>query len=207
MKTLKLFITGAILFSFAMSAQITRTGQKIPSWGVPVTSERYYYLPDIHTYYDTRTGQYVHLRNGNWVRSNTVPTAYKNYDFKRGRKVVIKDYRGNAPYSYYNIHRVKYAPARAQQTLPPVVNRQTKPRVVNQETRPQVVNRPVRRVNQETRPQVVNQQPRPRVINDDNHDHKHGKGHSKGKGKGHSKGHGKGHSKHGHGKGHGHDHD
>jgi hypothetical protein len=116
MKTLKLLVSGILLFSFFFSSgqAIIQTSRNIPAWGVPVTSERYYYLPDIETYYDIPSGQYVHLRDGNWVRSNTVPAAYRNYDFQRGRKVVINDYRGNAPYTYYNVHRVKYAPAQQQ---------------------------------------------------------------------------------------------
>jgi hypothetical protein len=116
MKTLRLLVTTAIFFSFFISSgqAAAQTNRSIPSWGVPVTSERYYYLPDIETYYDIPSGQYVHLRDGNWVRSNTVPDAYRNYDFQRGRKVVINDYNGNAPYTYYNIHRVKYSPAKPQ---------------------------------------------------------------------------------------------
>jgi hypothetical protein len=113
MKTLKLLVTSIILFSFFISTAQTvpaNNNRIIPQWGVPVTTERYYYLPDIKTYYDIPSRQYVHLRNGQWVRSSTVPTAYRNYDFKKGRKVVIKDYRGNAPYTYYNVHRTKYVP-------------------------------------------------------------------------------------------------
>ena len=114
MKTLKLLITAAIFFSFFTSNGqiIAQNNRNVPAWGVPVTSERYYYLPDIETYYDIPSRQYVHLDNGNWVRSNSVPAAYRNYDFQRGRKVVINDYNGNAPYTYYNVHRVKYAPAK-----------------------------------------------------------------------------------------------
>jgi len=107
MKTLKLFIAAALFTSLLTTAQ----SHVIPSWGVPVTTQRYYYIPDIETYYDIPSRQYISLRNGVWVRSSTLPPAYRNYDLHRGRKIAINDYNGNAPYTYYNVHRVKYVPA------------------------------------------------------------------------------------------------
>ncbi|RZJ30602.1 MAG: hypothetical protein EOO48_04560 [Flavobacterium sp.] len=96
--------------SFA-SRQGFAPGPSIPSWGVPVTTERYYYIPDIETYYDIPSREYIYLDNGVWVRSAAVPAQYRKYDFYSGRKIVINDYRGNAPYTFYNVHRVKYVPA------------------------------------------------------------------------------------------------
>ena len=108
MKTLKLLLTAALFTSLMASAQ----NYVIPSWGVPVTNQRYYYLPDIETYYDIPSREYISLHNGVWVRTSALPPAYKTYDLHKGRKVAINDYNGNAPYTYYNVHRVKYVPAK-----------------------------------------------------------------------------------------------
>lgn len=111
MKTLYCLVIGVLMsntFSFAQVSVNVNVG--IPAWGVPVTTERYYYLPDIETYYDIPSREYIYLRDGLWVRSASVPVIYQRYDFHRGRKIVITDYRGNAPYAFYNVHRVKYVP-------------------------------------------------------------------------------------------------
>lgn len=112
MKTLKYFLICVLMsttYSFAQVSVNVNVG--IPVWGVPVTTERYYYIPDIETYYDIPSREYIYLHDGVWVRSVNVPVIYRHYDFHHGRKIVINDYRGNAPYAFYNVHRVKYVPA------------------------------------------------------------------------------------------------
>ena len=118
MKTLKYFIVCALMsttYSFAQVSVNVNVGT--PAWGVPVTTERYYYIPDIETYYDIPSREYIYMHNGVWVRSVSVPVIYRNYDFHRGRKIVIHDYNGRAPYAYYNVHRVKYMPAHGSHTI------------------------------------------------------------------------------------------
>lgn len=113
MKTLKYLTAALILFNYSFTtAQVSvNVNVGIPVWGVPVTTERYYYIPDIETYYDIPSREYIYLHDGVWVRSVSVPVVYRDYDFHRGRKIVIHDYNGSAPYAYYNVHRVKYVPA------------------------------------------------------------------------------------------------
>lgn len=79
-----------------------------PVWGPAVTTEQYYFLPDIETYYDIRTSQYVYLNNGSWIRSRNVPARYRNYNFNTGQVIVLNDYRGRSPYVYFKNHKVKY---------------------------------------------------------------------------------------------------
>jgi hypothetical protein len=33
-----------------------------PVWGPTVTTEEYYYLPDIHSYYDIRQSQFIQVK-------------------------------------------------------------------------------------------------------------------------------------------------
>ena len=121
MKTMKLFITG-LLFIAAISSQaqvsvnvnIGTPNVKVnvgspPEWGpVGYNAEQYYYLPDIEVYYDIRSSQYIYFGNGNWIRATQLPSRWRNYNLYDGYKVVLTDYHGNAPYTYFKSHKVKY---------------------------------------------------------------------------------------------------
>lgn len=113
MKTLKLLILGIVLI-LAGSAQ----GQlsvnvhigTTPSWGPSGYDDvRYYYLPDVEAYYDIHSSMFIYISGNRWVRSTYLPRQYRNYDLNRGYKVVMHDYRGNSPYTYYNVHRKSYS--------------------------------------------------------------------------------------------------
>lgn len=80
-----------------------------PAWGPSGYSEmEYYYLPDIEAYYDVRASQFIYFGGGRWVRTTYLPRQYRNYDLYGGYKVVLTDYHGRAPYTYFDRHRVKY---------------------------------------------------------------------------------------------------
>lgn len=80
-----------------------------PSWGPEgYDDSRYYYLPDIDTYYDVTQKQFIYDNNGKWIRQNRLPSQYRQYDLYGGYKVVLNDYRGNAPYTYHAKHRTNY---------------------------------------------------------------------------------------------------
>nr|WP_315222940.1 hypothetical protein [uncultured Flavobacterium sp.] len=113
MKLIKIFLIGMLFLSFSnVEAQVSvnvNIGTP-PAWGpAGYTDVRYYYLPDLETYYDVNTSNYVYSRNGKWVRTRSLPSAYRNYDLYNGYKVVLKDYRGNDPYDNFKTHKVKYA--------------------------------------------------------------------------------------------------
>lgn len=115
MKTLKLIAVGVLLFaSNAIHAQVAvnlnvgTPPPQPPVWGPVVTTEEYYYLPDIGTYYDIREAKYIYRNNGTWVRSTTLPARYRTYDLRTGNVVVINDYHGRKPYVNYKVHKVKY---------------------------------------------------------------------------------------------------
>ncbi|MFG4003033.1 hypothetical protein B0A67_18325 [Flavobacterium aquidurense] len=80
-----------------------------PSWGPQGYDEsRYYYLPDIDTYYDVSQKQFIYDNNGRWIRASRLPSQYRQYDLYGGYKVVLSDYRGDAPYGYHKKHRAEY---------------------------------------------------------------------------------------------------
>ncbi|MCV2484721.1 hypothetical protein OD917_07285 [Flavobacterium sp. SH_e] len=113
MKTIKYFIIGVLFLSFNYSNAQVSVNVNIgnpPAWGpVGYTDVRYYYLPDLETYYDISTSNYVYLSNGRWIRTRSLPSAYRNYDLYSEYKVVLTDYRGDRPYDNFKNHKVKYA--------------------------------------------------------------------------------------------------
>jgi hypothetical protein len=112
MKTLKLIVIGIVLFlATAAQAQVSvnlHVGTP-PSWGPRgYSGVRYYYLPDVEAYYDIQASRFIYNERGVWVHRATLPRQYRNYDLNRGYKVVIRDYRGDAPYIHHNEFRQKY---------------------------------------------------------------------------------------------------
>jgi hypothetical protein len=112
MKTLKTLLIVIVLIAFGSAKAQVSVNVNIgtpPAWGpAGYTEERYYYLPDIETYYDVRSSEYIYLTNGRWVRTVTVPAPYRSYNFYNGYKVVMTDYNGKAPYTTYKTYKVKY---------------------------------------------------------------------------------------------------
>jgi hypothetical protein len=113
MKTMKsLMLATLLVIAFNTQAQVAVTVNRTygpPLWApkAPVKVQ-YYYLPDIQTYYDVPAQRYIYQRNGAWVRTAALPTRYTGYDLYHGQTVYLTDYRGNAPYTYYSRHKVKY---------------------------------------------------------------------------------------------------
>lgn len=80
-----------------------------PNWGPQgFDNSRYYYLPDIDVYYDVNQSVFLYDNSGQWIRERTLPSRYRNYDLYSGYKVVLNDYRGDAPYKYHAKHRKAY---------------------------------------------------------------------------------------------------
>jgi hypothetical protein len=79
-----------------------------PAWGPKVTTEEYYYLPDVNSYYDIRKSQYIYVDKGAWIRAKSLPPRFQNYNPKTGHVVIINDYHGQSPYIHYKKHKVKY---------------------------------------------------------------------------------------------------
>lgn len=112
MKTIKLAIAGLfLLVANATQAQVSvnvNIGTP-PAWGPAGYNQmEYYYLPDIEAYYDVRASQFIYYGRGKWVRTTYLPRQYRNYDLYGGYKVVLTDYHGRTPYTYFDRHKVKY---------------------------------------------------------------------------------------------------
>jgi len=112
MNNLKLALVALGLFFISGSNAQVSVNVNIgtaPNWGpAGYTEAEYYYIPDVQSYYDVRQRQFIYYGNGQWVRANRLPVAYRNYDLYNGYKVVLTDYHGQTPYVNYNTHKVKY---------------------------------------------------------------------------------------------------
>ncbi len=108
MKLSRFLLAAVALIAFnTMNAQV-KTTVTLPDWGVAgFDNAKYYYIPDIEAYYDLKSGQYVYLNDGKWMRSKTLPVIYKDYDLYDGYKVVIEDEA--EPFNNFEAMRVKYA--------------------------------------------------------------------------------------------------
>lgn len=112
MKGPALFVIGLLLFvSGAVSAQVSLSinAGSPPLWGPPGYGQvRYYYLPDVESYYDTQSSMFIYNNRGAWIQSAYLPRRYRNYDLYSGYKVVMTDYYGNSPYVNFKEYKVKY---------------------------------------------------------------------------------------------------
>lgn len=112
MKNLSYYIIAMLFFLTTNSnAQIVKVDRKYgaPAWApaAPATV-KYYYLPDIETYYDVPAQRYIYRKDGAWVRTAALPATYKTYNLRNGKTVYLTDYNGNTPYVLYKEHKVKY---------------------------------------------------------------------------------------------------
>lgn len=133
MKTLKLFTLGLLFFAASsIHAQVSVNVNlgTAPSWGpAGYSAVDYYYLPDVESYYDIRAKQFIYLNGGTWVRTKYLPRQYRNYDLYNGYKVVLNDYHGSSPYTYYKNDKVKYYKGYKGGPQKSIGNRQIKQRV------------------------------------------------------------------------------
>jgi hypothetical protein len=100
-----------IFISYALLSQDTlnKNLASPPPWGpAGYTDVRYYYLPDVESYYDIYAAQFVCNIDGEWLHRMRLPSPNRNYDLYEGYKIVMKDYKGSAPYKFFQDHKKKY---------------------------------------------------------------------------------------------------
>ena len=113
MKHLKIITTVIALFlAIIVQAQVVvhvNAGAP-PPWGPSGYSNvRYYYLPDVESYYDVQSSKFIYFNGREWIHRAYLPSRYRTYDLYDGYKVVMTDYHGNTPYIHFNEYKVKYS--------------------------------------------------------------------------------------------------
>ena len=74
------------------------------------TGTRYYYLPDIETYYDLSSREFIYLQNGHWSYSPVLPPYYSDF-YLDDCYVVVVSYNTYQPWmhhQYYVSHYPRY---------------------------------------------------------------------------------------------------
>jgi hypothetical protein len=101
--------SGCDLYTYSTSADQTRYDN--PRWAPPYYSgARYYYLPDIESYYDLSAREFIFLNNGHWNYSPEFPTIYGSFDLNNCFSVVldVNVYQPWMHHHYYVSHYPRY---------------------------------------------------------------------------------------------------
>lgn len=74
-------------------------------WGT-----RYYYFPDIETYYDLATRNFVYLYNGQWIFVRSLPAIYSAFNLHNAFIVIVNRnvYNPWMHHQFYNSHYPRY---------------------------------------------------------------------------------------------------
>ncbi len=68
---------------------------------------RYYYIPEIDSYYDAQRGGYYYNDGPSWVFSASLPGIYASYNIGSLHHVAV-NYYGDRPYTYFAPRRTVY---------------------------------------------------------------------------------------------------
>jgi len=102
MKTIRLlFLIGVLLNSnnlFSQEETVTK----------PKETSRYYYFPNLQSYFDNVKMVYYYKENNEWQTAPELPINYGGYSLYNKVRVVIKDYDGENPQQFLNAHKKLY---------------------------------------------------------------------------------------------------
>lgn len=127
--TLRILIIASIFASQFAEAQVTLDTLFVANRKSmeEVTQTRYYYYPNLQTYFDTRTALFIHQENGQWITSETINPNERGYCVKNGMFVVLTGYYDDEPYKKLAEHKKIYPADFSSRPKPPtVINYATK---------------------------------------------------------------------------------
>ena len=98
---------------FYTSAQSPPPPPKDNESSLPIDSKtncyiRYYYFPNLEAYFDNLELVYHYKINGEWKKSENLPTNYGGYSLYNKVRVAITDFDGNEPYLLLKTHKKMY---------------------------------------------------------------------------------------------------
>ncbi len=112
MKKIALLTMGILLFSSEYAQSQIKLGtanECLQERGINnIVEMRYYYYPNLQTYYDTQKGLYISCQKGNWVTSEFLDVNSHGYCLKNGNYKKIKGYSGDEPYTLLKEHKTQY---------------------------------------------------------------------------------------------------
>jgi hypothetical protein len=93
---------------FSSSPVANRDQYRNPEWAPTYhPGVRYYYLPDIETYYDLSSGNFIYFDRGQWLYSSELPPRYRFYDLYTGYGVALNT-RVYEPWRYHQQYITSY---------------------------------------------------------------------------------------------------
>ena len=110
MKSLKRVFLVLFLFTCYLSSAQT---SKDDISSLPIDSKtncyiRYYYFPNLEAYFDNFELVYHYKINGQWQKSENLPTNYGGYSLYNKVRVTITDFDGDEPSQLLSAHKKKY---------------------------------------------------------------------------------------------------
>lgn len=95
---------------YSTSSTASRGQYDAPDWAPAYEpGVRYYYIPDIQTYYDVTSRNFVYLDHGQWIYSSNLPPVYSGYNLYNGYAVAL-DRRVYEPWRYHQNYEASYPP-------------------------------------------------------------------------------------------------
>ena len=89
----------------------SQTSYENPQWGPSYyDGTRYYYLPDIESYYDIYTREFIFLNHAQWIYSPYLPPFYPDFNLNNSFIVVVNSniYQPWMHHQYYVSHFPRY---------------------------------------------------------------------------------------------------
>ncbi len=119
-RTARSIITGIVMifFFFLCFGSLNTFAQKVsvnvnfelPVWAPyyeNVNQVRYYYLPDIESYYDVRNREFIFMEDGEWMFGRTLPPAYRWFNLNNCF-IVALDARVIMPWRHFHYYVAHY---------------------------------------------------------------------------------------------------
>jgi len=69
---------------------------------------RYYYYPNLESYFDTCSSEFIFKKNGEWIRSQAMPANYRGYSLYNNFFVLLPGFEEEEPYRNINNDKKKY---------------------------------------------------------------------------------------------------
>jgi hypothetical protein len=101
--------TGCDTYRYGTSG--LQTSYENPQWAPPYyNGARYYYLPDIESYYDIYSREFIFLDHAQWIYSPYIPSIYSDFDLNNCFVVVVNSniYQPWMHHQYYVSHFPRY---------------------------------------------------------------------------------------------------
>ena len=121
MKTLKKWAVVAVVLlsmtsfngcnTYRQGTSGSQTSYENPQWAPSYYGgTRYYYLPDIESYYDIYTREFIYLNRAQWIYSPYLPSIYPDYNLNNSFVVVVNSnmYQPWMHHQYYVSHFPRY---------------------------------------------------------------------------------------------------